>query len=284
MSKLSYEFRQTTCDTPSLSAYAGLLSEVFGNGGLWTVPSLQWLYRDNPMGSVVGFDAFLDNQLAAHYVTVPVAARSGSKKLKGLLSLNTATHPQHTGKGLFTKLAEQTYTRAAEQGFAFVIGVANQNSTPGFTRKLGFELVAPLEARIGITHRPAQLNRDQYEFVLLKSEEFLKWRLAKPGRQYRLARMGQRHLVYAPSGYPGIDVLMTSNDQSATLPDLPLGRPLLKLSLGIDTLASSKGLSIDIPMFLRPSPLNLIFKSLHTDTKSIIGAKLLFETIDFDAY
>jgi hypothetical protein len=284
MNTPGYDFRQTRCETNSLGEYSKLLADVFKNESLSSVPALEWLYSANPAGQVVGFDAFQGPKLAAHYVTVPVVARYGSNMLKGLLSLNTATHPEHTGKGLFTKLAEQTYALAAQQGFAFVIGVANQNSTPGFIKKLGFEFVAPLEARIGLTHVRPQCLQDQYEFVLPKTQEFLSWRLSKPGRRYTLARTGRGRFVYAPTGYPGIHALMTSIDDSMEVPSLANSHPIFKLTLGIDRLATKKGLSIDIPASLRPSPLNLIFKSLKPDVKGLKGANFLFETIDFDAY
>ena len=50
-------------------------------------------------------NAFYNNELVAHYVTIPVVYKFNDKTLNGLLSLNTATKAEHQGKGLFTKLA-----------------------------------------------------------------------------------------------------------------------------------------------------------------------------------
>jgi hypothetical protein len=44
------------------------------------------------------------------------------------------THPHHRKKGLFQKLAQMTYTLAAQQGIKFVFGFPNQDSYPGFIK------------------------------------------------------------------------------------------------------------------------------------------------------
>jgi GNAT superfamily N-acetyltransferase len=131
-----HQIQQTAVDSASILSYSTLLSDVFGKPELFTKEYLQWQYADNPDGTIVGFNAYQGETLAAHYVTQPMEAVINGVKRRGLLSLNTATHPQHQGKGLFVKLADRTYTYAAEHGYDFVIGVANQNSVHGFTKKL----------------------------------------------------------------------------------------------------------------------------------------------------
>jgi hypothetical protein len=48
------------------------------------------------------------------------------------------THKDHGGKGLFTLLATKTYDYCKEQGFHCVFGFPNENSFPGFTKRLGW--------------------------------------------------------------------------------------------------------------------------------------------------
>ncbi|MFQ5495797.1 MAG: GNAT family N-acetyltransferase, partial [Phycisphaerae bacterium] len=109
---------------------------------------LRWLYADNPRGQVIGFNAWSGGELAGHYAVIPIRALLDGKTVHAALSLNTAVHPDHQGKGLFTRLAEMTYDRAVALGVDHVVGVANANSTPGFVRKLAFESVGRLEARL----------------------------------------------------------------------------------------------------------------------------------------
>jgi hypothetical protein len=49
---------------------------------------------------------------------------------------DTMTHKSHVGKGLFTTLAKMTYALAKEKGATLVFGFPNDNSYPGFVRKL----------------------------------------------------------------------------------------------------------------------------------------------------
>ena len=202
-----YDIRQIDLSEPSLQSYHRLLTEVFPTAAAQFTPAyLTWQYVRNPAGPAVGFNAFSGETLAAHYVTLPIRVQLDGRACKGLLSLNTATHPQHQGKGLFTKLADATYQYAASQGYELVVGVANANSTPGFTRKLGFQLVSPLEARLGVGALPSQDPRFTSEFEVLWDRELLAWRLANPSRAYRLRPRGDSVRVEAPHGqgrHPG---------------------------------------------------------------------------------
>lgn len=59
----------------------------------------------------------------------------------------------------------------------------------------------------------------------------------------------------------------------------------LRLFIGlIPKVAQSRGLYVDIPSAFRPSPLNLIYRSLSGRVKSIDSETVFFNFLDFDAY
>ena len=147
---VEYSYRLVESDYAQLQSYAELLNASFPQARPFTVEYLDWLYNKNPAGQAVGYDAWFGEQLAAHYVTVPVYLMLEGEVSKGLLSLNTATHEAHRGKGLFTELAKRTYAAAQEQGLSAVVGVANGNSAPGFIKKLAFSPICTLDAYIGM--------------------------------------------------------------------------------------------------------------------------------------
>src|SRR5690349_12069268 len=132
-------FAPIRTDAAALAQYGALFQACFPMTDKFTPRYLQWLYVDNPDGKAVGYDAWDGERLAAHYVCIPARAWVEGAQVPVLLSLNTATHPDYQGKGLFTKLASMTFEAGAAQGFDGVYGVANANSTPGFVRKLGFQ-------------------------------------------------------------------------------------------------------------------------------------------------
>jgi GNAT superfamily N-acetyltransferase len=273
-----YELRRTGTSPGEIGLYADLLSAVFPTTHHFNADFLTWQYKLNPLGPVVGFDAWSGRELAAHYVTIPVQFAIAGRLTKGLLSLNTATRPDHQGKGLFTSLATKTYELARALGYEFVVGVANQNSTPGFLKKLGFSLIGPLDVKIGIG-RVRSKPRSAYALNPIWSDEHLRWRLRNPSRTYR-ARGGN---VFARTGTMGISAVLCLN---RSLPGRAARIPALGLQtwIGIDRNVRFSGIFIDLPERFRPSPLNCIFKDLGNGHPVFAHDDVRFELIDFDAY
>lgn len=278
-------------DTQATSAYAALFAACFPKSGRFTVDYLHWLYSGNPNGRAVGFDAWDGDVLAAHYVGIPLQVRLERSDVKVLLSLNTATHPSYQGKGLFTKLAERTYEAATQLGFTSVIGVANANSTPGFTRKLGFQLVQPLAARIGMGPLGISgLRQEGARLATSWSAEALAWRCGNPNNPVyvrgddsvvQVYARGVGNLVQAYAEVPRHRL-----DPSAV--KAAGGRERLspfRLYLGLEPGNSrAGGAYVDIPRRLRPSPLNFIYRPLATSVQTLDRDDVSFSFIDFDAY
>jgi GNAT superfamily N-acetyltransferase len=283
-----HELRKLELTDADLQGYCQLMRLVFPAATQYTPAYLAWQYQRNPAGPVVGFNAYAGETLAAHYVTLPIRARLDGQPVKALLSLNTATHPEHQGKKLFTRLAEATYEYAASQGYAFVVGVANANSTPGFTRKLGFQLVAPLEARLGLGELPPEDASFTPDFQVDWDAELLRWRLSNPSRTYRLRPHGALTRVEADTGRYGIQAILGDFPSALCPPQQghpPRALNPVRLWLGIDpSRRFSRSLFRTLPERLRPSPLNLIYKDLTGKRPTLDAQRLRFRALDFDAY
>lgn len=272
---------------------AALLSDVFAEEGHIDAAYVRWSYRENPTGSAVGTNAWDGDRLAAHYVTVPLRAAFEGEERRGVLSLHTATHPDYQGQGWFTRLAEATYDSARAQGYDFVVGVANASSTPGFVRKLGFQLVCPLDVKIGIAApAPSDRTTEAAAFERLWNEAELAWRLRCPARAYRRTAGAGGVTVYAPTGRFGIWVELASRRAEecelgsplAKLPPLGVQNPI-RLWMGLDPSRDWRGQPwIGLPDFVRPSPLNLIYRDLRDPDRKLEAARVRFSAIDFDAY
>lgn len=274
---MSYETRPLATDAASLAACGALLTVT---SAPTQADYLRWLYAENPWGEAVGTNAYAGETLAAHYVTIPVEATLEGKRARGLLSLNTATHPTHQGKGLFTRLAEETYARGAALGFEFVVGVANANSTPGFTRKLGFQLVTPLDVLVGAGRVTASAH-ERIGFALAWHDEGLRWRVRRPRAGYTADATS----VYAPTHKLGILAYM-GNVAPALTGDLPRTPRLapLRMWIGLDPQLERKGVLAPLPDRLKPSPLNLIFRDLTGQRRQLDRASTRITLLDFDAY
>ena len=281
-------FQPMQFDEQTLSAYQRLFEVCFPATNKYSSTYLRWLYLDNPVGQAVGFDAWDGDRLAAHYACIPTAARIQGEATKVLLSLNTATHPDYQGQGLFTKLADMTYQHGMQTGFDGVYGVANANSTPGFIRKLQFQLVRPLEARIGVGALNTRDSHAAPVFERIWTEQSMRWRCASPANPVHARRAGNRWQFRA-AAMPWISAYAEVTAGESALAGVQArvagsGAPL-KLFLGLLPDADG-GLStyVPIPARLRPSPLNLIYRSFKRGAGTLDPRAIRFSFLDFDAY
>ena len=281
-------FAPVQLDAPTLARYGELFSACFPGTAKFTPAYLAWLYVANPDGPAVGFDAWDGERLAAHYVCIPARAWVEGREVPVLLSLNTATHPDYQGKGLFTKLAAMTFDAGANAGFDGVYGVANANSTPGFVRKLGFQLVRPLEARIGLgrlRHAPAP-SASTLSFERCWSEQALAWRCANPHNPVWRRDAGGRSQFHAAAFGHGLPAYaeLKGAAPGERAPGTPPLSPL-RLFIGLAPDACSRYWNYaSIPMRLRPSPLNLIYRSFAPRVAALDPTRIQFSFLDFDAY
>lgn len=89
--------------------------------------------------SYVGYIAYdKNNNAVAFYGVYPCIVQFNGNVFKAAQSGDTMTHKDHMGKGLFTLLATKTYEYCKENGFHLVFGFPNENSFPGFIKRLGW--------------------------------------------------------------------------------------------------------------------------------------------------
>ncbi len=277
------DIRPFTLTEKELGEVAELLASVFPKAG-FSVAYLRWQYCENPDGLAAGFNAFDGDVIVAHYATIPLSATISGKIERGLLSLNTATLATHSGKGLFTKLAQATYDDASEKGFGFVVGVANAASSFGFVNKLGFQLVAPLQAMVGWGKVRTKDNA-HFDFACMRDEAKIDWRLANPSRRYRLESSGSQINVVASAALPFVDAVLTSFDASSLTEKGEKMSRHFRLHLGFDPSKDwTKSRYYNVPIRFRPSPLNFIFLDLTEQKRKLNASTIRFEALDFDAY
>lgn len=272
---MNYQINNVKVDDESLRECQKLLQLVFEkHASKFSFEYLKWQYAENPAGKIVGFNAYQDDTLAAHYVTMPVHMNVAGQKTLGLLSLNTATHPDHRGQRLFSMLAEQTFQYAADCGYKFVIGVANANSTHGFIKNLGFRLVGPLTFKIGLGNNI--YPEKDYTFSHYWDKETMDWRLRNPSMKYY--RNGD--VIVSPIAVGFKKMVCRNGADLVALPKLRLRPFNLYIGYGADL---GKGCYFNLPKFIERSPFNLIFRDLTGGTlPEMTKDNILFELIDFD--
>jgi GNAT superfamily N-acetyltransferase len=299
-----------------MDATAALLSEVFPGTRLSRSDYLRWLYEEAPSGRVIETNIDDRQGRAAHYALVPVDLVADGVLAKGALSLNTGVHERLRGRGVFVQLAADTIAAARRQGIATVLGVANANSTPGFVRRLEFELVTPLPATVlvplpGRRHglrsgwaseaafatgglaadASPLLTQPPRGIARVWTPETLRWRLASPGARYALHRGTDVLVVSAVDRRRSMPVAVILGIFASRRVDGAMARAIVRcvcrfhraplaLHVGVNDRVALRGLPL--PERLRESPLNLIYRDLRGGQRH--GSFARFEFIDFDAY
>ena len=262
-----YEFKEVTKeDIPKILK---LFSESYPNESKFSKDYLLWQYFKNPNGKVIGYNAWYDNEIAAHYSVIPTVFEKKNVIYNACQSLNTATSPYHQHKGLFTKLANLTYDKASMKGYDFVYASANNNSIGGFLEKLDFELLG----RIGIFFGYYGNTIDHECLKQKYSDKASLWRLNKPGSKYYICKDG----IYVKKKLVWIKIQNYNYKGEQNKKNL-VASPLLYLR---PFFGNEKFIGIKAPEFIKPSPWYLIVKKLK---KNIEINNLKFEGINMDTF
>lgn len=301
----------------TIEATAALLARVFPDADRISRPEyLRWLYESSPFGPVIEANIDDEEGRAGHYALVPIALTSSGAEWAGALSLNTAVDERARGGGVFVRLATAAIETAQGQGVGTIVGVANENSTPGFLRRLSFELISPLPATIlvplpGRRRRVRSMWADEGGFepggvaggldALLTAParglarawtpETLRWRLASPGSRYALHRSEHALAVTAVDRSNRVPVAVLLKVFASAPPSAAERRAIVRaacrvhraplaIHVGLNDMVAFNGLTL--PKRLRASPLNLIVRRLDEAASSDTVAR--FEFLDFDAY
>lgn len=105
---------------------------------------VQWRYIQNPHKDILACFALDEGRIIANYSVSPVELINNGKIIKAGLSLNTMTHPDYVGRGLFVKLASAVYSEMERSGYKLVFGFPNYISNRTFVNKLGWKDIAEI--------------------------------------------------------------------------------------------------------------------------------------------
>lgn len=215
-----------------------------------------WRYLDNGHQQILFELEVAHGEPVASYSAFPVSLVCDGKLWQTAMSMTTMTHPSWRGRGLFQKLAEALYGRAATLKFSAVWGFPNTNSHPLFASKLGwsdiyeiptmtlevlkadslkFNLSAAVESDDGFSLNYPEQPSDGLIRVH-RSKDYLVWRYARnPVNKYR-------NYVIANDGLASSYVVTKSFGEDLDLVDIQIATPGEARTLLSHVVESSRGL------------------------------------------
>lgn len=123
----------------------------------------RWKHLDNPFGQSLVLGAFSGKQLVGLRAFQRWELRLGEETWRCARAVDTATHPEFQGQGIFTQLTLEGLQRLNDDGVAMVFNTPNGKSGPGYL-KMGWKRVAGLRAA-GRPGPPNQLLARLYATV-----------------------------------------------------------------------------------------------------------------------
>ncbi|QOI97873.1 MAG: GNAT family N-acetyltransferase [Flammeovirgaceae bacterium] len=127
----------------------------------------RWKHLENPFGKSPVLLAIEGDKLIGVRAFIRWEWKQGDKIYKTVRAVDTATHPEHQGKGIFKKLTLDLVHQCREEGIDFIFNTPNTNSKPGYL-KMGWSALG----RLNINFRPVfrLLTRTASDF-----EEQFRW-------------------------------------------------------------------------------------------------------------
>ena len=101
-----------------------------------------WRYKhvDNPFGKSIVLVAIENNKIIGVRAFMCWKWKLNNHIFNAFRAVDTATHPQHQGKGIFKKLTMAAIEMAVKNGDHFIFNTPNEKSRPGYL-KMGWEIV-----------------------------------------------------------------------------------------------------------------------------------------------
>lgn len=93
-----------------------------------------WKHEDNPFGHSYVLLAEEGQQLVGLRAFMQWKWQWKGQTYKSIRAVDTATHPDHQGKGIFKKLTLQQAEACKNQGIHFVFNTPNEQSRPGYLK------------------------------------------------------------------------------------------------------------------------------------------------------
>jgi len=165
-----------------------------------------WRYKhvDNPFGKSLVLVAIENDCIIGVRAFMRWQWQLGDQVFSTFRAVDTATHPDHQGKGVFKKLTLNAIEIAKEQGDDFIFNTPNTQSLPGYL-KMGWKEVDKLKIRLnlanplnwlgnaqtrlyeinnnsshsqlaGLISKYNKLKAEENKLFTLKSPEYLSWR------------------------------------------------------------------------------------------------------------
>jgi GNAT superfamily N-acetyltransferase len=112
-----------------------------------------WKHRENPFGHSPAWVAVDGDRIAGFRIFLRWEFERAGRVSRAVRAVDTATHPDYQGRGVFSRLTLHAIEELRGDGVAFVFNTPNDQSRPGYL-KMGWQPVA----RLPVLFRPRSVG------------------------------------------------------------------------------------------------------------------------------
>jgi GNAT superfamily N-acetyltransferase len=109
----------------------------------------RWKHRENPFGRSPGWVAVAGGRIVGLRIFMRWEFTDGAHRYRAVRAVDTATHPDHRGQGIFRALTSHALDRLRDEGVAFVFNTPNSQSRPGYLT-MGWQEVGRLPVALKV--------------------------------------------------------------------------------------------------------------------------------------
>ncbi len=211
----------------------------------------EWKHRTSPFGSSPGWVAVDGGRIVGVRLFQRWELAQGTNRVGAVRAVDTATHPDHQGRGIFRMLTMTAVEELTGDGVGFVFNTPNTKSMPGYL-KMGWSIGGRLPVGVLPAPRPRSLLRlraartgadrwpldtdvgEQATFArddevapsddrlgIVRSTDYLTWRYGWEELGYRRSRIDGADLVWRLRRRGDATELTLSDSLGSTAPLAP---------------------------------------------------------------
>lgn len=117
----------------------------------------EWKHRQNPFGESPSWVAVDDDRVVGFRTFMRWEFDHDGGRRRAVRAVDTATHPDYQGRGIFSKLTRTALEEMHAEGVDFVFNTPNDNSRPGYL-KMGWQEVGRLPVSVKIRSATSSLR------------------------------------------------------------------------------------------------------------------------------
>jgi len=276
-----YHYKKTNIN--KIHNYLKLYKNNF-EGHSFSLNYINWLYKKNPDGKFFGIDIYYKKKIIGQCGGVPFYLSKNSKKIKSFISINICLNKNHRGKDIMINAQKKLLKLLKIKKFNFFCVVSNYFGFKSWKKSLKLKHFQPLDVRFFLFTKNALNNYDfKNKLKILWSNKKINWRLKSPRTKFKIFNYKNYIFLYLKIKFFKIFSPIKNNKIKEISKKNFIFIPSFYIGLGFDKFF--KAMSINIPLFLRPSPLLFMYKILN---KSILNDNdidnIQFTLADFDVY